>query len=228
MSYYMTTERTELNKLTYIDMKAIDDRVIPLLPFLNDQGHWELWVRGPNGLIDIHGVPVLSDYVSRHREQETDVYFEFINVMTKHTYWKEIVYFVDGIRHDFHNLGASLAKIDLFFELYKEKRTVSLFVATETEYIFTVCKSIYDLLQEVISGFWQKVQLTDIKLVKRNLPNTFHKMVMYNDQIMSINEIEERYQLPTRLAMFYYDTDLPPIFGPAGELVSSGPHESSF
>jgi hypothetical protein len=224
MGIYKTADMNEIKKLTYLDLSAIDDRYVPLFPFLNDNGKWEIWVPRPNGWVNIRGIPAQSDYFAKQRERETDISFEFLNVMTKHTYWPELVYFIDGIRHDLHNLSAALAKIDLYYELLKEKRPVTLFVATETEYIFMVCRSIFDLLQEVISGFWEKVQLTDPTINKLNLPKTFGKMVMNNNVLMSNEQIKNRYHLPTQLSLFYSESGsfFEKVRGYRDEIVHSG------
>ena len=206
MPRYKTTNLEELKKVSYLDCSRLEGRLVPLQPCLNDDGEWELWLPGPNGLVNTRAVPVESDYFARAPEKETDVYFDFINVMTKHAYWPDLAFFIDGIRNDIHNLGACLAKVDLFFELSKEGNPVSRFVATETEYIFTVCRSVFDLLQEVISRLWQRVQLHDQTIDKRNLPKTFRKMVLRDNKLMPSEQIRDKYNIPEQLADFYSET----------------------
>jgi len=199
-----TISRDELVKLPYLDHSVWDDRLVPILPYLNENGEWEHWWPVRDGLVNIKGTPIESDYFAKCPERDTDIYFWFVDFITKRAYFPDVVFFIDCIRNDLHNLGASLGKIDLFFRVRKETGSkVRRYVSTETEYIFTVCRSLYDLLQEVISRLWNRVQLLDKNVKKQKLPQSFRKMVLEDNKLMDPGRIQERYRLTKELADFY-------------------------
>ena len=195
----------EFKKISYLDCSVLGKRVFPLQPCYNENGQWEMWISGPNGLENIQAKPVEADYFAKKKERETDIYLQFINTMIKHAYWPDLIYYIDGIRHDIHNLGASVAKLNLFFGISRKNTPVIPFVATELEYIFAVCRSIFDLLQEVISRLWIKVELNDCGIHKNNLPKSFNKMVSRENTVLSREEIQNHFHLPYNLSSFYFN-----------------------
>lgn len=195
---------TELKKIPYIDVDHISGRAIPSLSFY-DGGEWHLWFPGPNGLVDLKGEPAESDYFAKEPEKDTDIYFDFLNFMNQRAYWRSVTHPINSIRHDLHNLGASLGKLGLFYEASKVKEmNVTRFVSTELEYIFVVCRSIFDLLQEIIAGLWDKIDLKDKTIVKRQLPKSFRRMIMESNSLMEVDEIQTKFQIPRDLAAFYF------------------------
>ena len=208
MSRHHTVNREELAKLPYFNHNIQDSRIVPLLPCFNDEGEWEVWLPGPSGLIRRQGtiIPVEGDYFAKHKERETDIYIEFLNFIAKRAYWPDLAYFVDSMRDDIHNLAASLEKIDLFLKIHREsQRNVSRFVSTETEYVVLTCRDLFDLLQVVISKVWKRVKLYDTSVKKKDsLPMKFSEMVLYNDQPLEPDGIQQRHGLPEPLAQFYF------------------------
>lgn len=61
------------------------------------------------------------------------------------------------------------------------------------------------MLQEIIAKIWGHVQLRDVSIQKKNLPESFRKMVLSDKKPMTQNEIEERYMIPPQLASFYFN-----------------------
>ncbi len=147
-----------------------------------------------------------SDYVAREPARESDLNFPFLEFMWKHASWPDIVPRINGLAEDVHNLAASLAKIDHFFK-YREQvgHGVTRFVETEVEYMFTVCRSLFDLLQEIVAAVWQRVRLLDdeTQAKKRELPKSFRKMVIYDTKLMDVEEIGAKFHIPAALAGFY-------------------------
>lgn len=206
MTSHLTVNREELSKLPYFNRAVQDNRIVPLLPCLNNDGEWELWIPGRDGLVRLRNpIPVEGDYFAKAPDKETDIYVEFLNFITKRAYWPDLASLVDGVREDIHNLAASLEKIDFFFETREQiHRDLSRFVSTEIEYIVTTCRSLFDLLQKVISKLWERVRLYDTSIQKKNsLPQSFRKMVLYDDNLQNLEEIQKRHGLPEPLADFY-------------------------
>jgi hypothetical protein len=202
-----SVRRSELIKLPYFDATVQDDRVVPLLPYINDEGKWEAWMPGRDGLVQMNPLEVVEGaYFAKSPVGETDVYIEFVNFVIKRIYWPDLASRLDCIRDDIHNLGASLAKIDFFFESRAQvKHSLSRFVSTELEYIVTTCRSLFDLFQKVVSGLWKRVKLYDTSIEKKTiLPDSFRAMVLYDNELQGPNEIAQRHGLPTPLADFYH------------------------
>jgi hypothetical protein len=76
-------------------------------------------------------------------------------------------------------------------------------VVTEIEYMFLTCRSIFDLLQEVIVALWSKVRIPNQDAKKANLPSTYRKMVLRDEKPMSKEEIANRFRLPEGIAAIY-------------------------
>ena len=195
---------SEFEKIPYIDTKNIGERVLTTLSFY-DENKWHFWLPTHNGLIKMIGEPSESDYFSRVREKETDIYFDFLNFIIQRASWPEVMHYIDGIRNDLHNLGASLGKLSLFHRCKEDTNIeVRRFVSTEIEYIFGVCRSMFDLLQEVIATLWMKrIILVDKNIKKKQLKSSFAKMVLSNNKLMNEGEIEKKFNLPVEMASFY-------------------------
>ncbi|SRR5258706_8834480 len=145
----------ELEKLSFIRYKQFDGRMIPLLSCYNDKNEWELWLPGPDGLVRIlGGEPIEALYFAKTCVEKDDGYLEFFNLVVKHLYFSDIVAFTNGIYDDLHNLAASIQKLELLFELWKEdsEQLSNRYISTELEYIFSTCRSIFDLLQDYGGG----------------------------------------------------------------------------
>jgi hypothetical protein len=196
---------SELKKIPYIDLANISGRAIPSLSFY-DGNEWHLWFPTPDGrLVDLKGEPAESDYFALEPQNETDLFFNFLNFMTQHAFWPSVIRPINSIRNDVHNLGASLSKLDLYYRISKEnKLETTRLVSTEIEYLFIVCRSIFDLLQDIISTIWDKVELKDKSIKKRHLPKSFREMILKSDSLMDVDTISTQFRIPPVLAEFYY------------------------
>jgi len=203
MARQATIKKSELIKIPFIDSKNIGSRVLTTLTFF-EKGEWQMWLPLPNGLTRMKGEPAEADYFARKPEKDTDIYLDFLNFMTQRACWADTMRFIDGIRNDIHNLGASLGKLDLFHRSSTDSSAeVRRFASTEIEYIFGVCRSLFDLLQAVIATLWRRIELLDKKIKKRQLPKSFRRMVLDGEELMTVEIIETRFHVPTELASFY-------------------------
>lgn len=195
---------SELSKIPFIDAGSIGGRVLTTLTFY-EEGEWHIWLPLQSELIKMKGEPKEADYFARSPEKDTDVYIEFLNFMTQRSCWADVMRAIDGIRNDIHNLGASLGKFELFYHASRNRRIeVTRFVSTELEYIFSVCRSLFDLLQEVIATLWQRIKLKDETIKKKQLPKSFRRMVIKDENLVPAEVIEERWRVPMAMAAFYH------------------------
>jgi len=193
----------ELRKIPFLDITNLNGRIIPALTFYDGE-KWHFWFPGPNGLIQLKAKPVEADYFGKSAECETDIYFEFLNFIIQHAYWPKVAVFIDAIQDDIHNLGASLEKFHLFYEVSKHRKTnLKRFVSTEIEYIIGTCRSLFDLLQSVIATLWDTVTLFDLNIKKKHLPKSFRPMIIKDDKFITAEEIKGIFKIPISLAEFY-------------------------
>jgi hypothetical protein len=198
-----------LLKLPYLDVTAIGDRTVNLMPMW-DGSHWLGWIVVDGDLLEINVSDVQQvDYIASQAATPTDMMIEFIEFMWQRASWPEICPLISRARSDIHNLATSLAKIDYFFESrLLIGHGVGHFVLTEIEYLFTVARSLFDLLQEVVARIWERVQLLDpaMQAQKRKLPPSFRKVLVKSGQPRSVEELETDFALPRSLAEFYVAT----------------------
>ena len=201
----------ELKKLSYLDVSALDGRTVNLMP-LWDGTDWHMWTDTPVGLIEMKIVDAAeSDYVAKSAARQSDLFIPFIHIMWQQASWGEICPLIIAISEDFHNMGTSVAKLRHFHESQKqiESRGTHKFASTELEYLVTLCRTTFDLLQEMIAVIWKtKVQLHDetAEAFRRahSLPKTFSKMVLHEKELMrNAAEIETQFGLPKPLAEQY-------------------------
>lgn len=193
-------------------------RVVNLMP-LWDGTAWHQWIDSPQGLIKIKVVGLTEgDYVGREAANASDLFIPFIDFMWQRASWPEIVDLITAIADDFHNMGTSVAKLRLFFDSQKKLPPMgaSRFASTELEYLVMLCRTVFDLMQEMISITWaKKVQLHEAEAEQRRkqvkLPDTFSKMVLVDKKRPRIPaEIEQKYGIPKLLAEEY--ANLTPFF----------------
>lgn len=197
----------EISKIEYLDYKNLMGRAIPSVPYRKSNGEWIMWLPQNGGLIWIYAEPAKSCYVAKESDSPNDVYLPFFDFLFKHVYYPKLLQKIDSIIEDFHNMCTVIAKIDSYFYILRgHRKDTPTFVRTELEYLFVLCRSMLDLLQGVVAFIWKEVELKTLNVKKKNLPASFRKMVLTSEQIMSRDEIGEKYQIPDLLANFYRDS----------------------
>lgn len=163
-----------------------------------------MWIPTDKGIQKIKGWPAEAFYFGDKPESEYDIYFHFLNFLAQKACFQSITKPLQGLNDDFFNLSASVAKIDFLYEKREEiKQGISRMVATEIEYIFSVCRSVFDLLQEIISKLWDTIRLVDSEAKKQAIPETFSKITKLLSNDINANLLVEKYGLPHQLAEFY-------------------------
>jgi hypothetical protein len=214
----------DLRKVAYLDTTQLGDRIVNLMP-LWDGVHWRMWFPTQGGLIEGKVVDTTeADYVAHDPAKPSDLFIPFVHVMWQRASWREICPLIIAICDDFHNMGTSVAKLRHFFGCRRTLApgSANRFSATELEYLATLTRTVFDLLQEMISIIWrEKVQLLDesAEAYRRghSLPETFSKVVLQDKQnFKSADGIERDYRLPRALAEQY--ANLGPFFSKLRDL----------
>jgi hypothetical protein len=194
---------SELAKVPQVDHANLGGRGLASLSFFVD-GEWSLWVPTKDGLIRLKGWPAEGFYFAAEPQADTDGYLHFLDFIAQLGNSPGVMRPMRGLMEDFFNLSASLKKFDILFEhSQKDRSGASRLVVTELEYLFALCKSIFDLLQEVVVAQWKNVELLDGTKRKRQLPNTFASVVLENNRIRTEDELVTKYAIPGELASFY-------------------------
>jgi hypothetical protein len=192
--------------LPYLNMEALAGRPIPLHEF-HDGNRWNIWVPLENGLLQplrVHdGIEMI--YLASKPVRGSDACFRFVDFIYKHVDINDIRSFIAALTSDIFNLGASLRKLDLLRAL-ENCDGKSRLVTTELEYLLLLCRSIFDLLQEIVSRIWDTIDLLDPSIKKNKLPGSFRKVVLFNNVIQSPQEIQSRFGLTPALATWYSES----------------------
>jgi hypothetical protein len=197
---------SELRKVPHLDHENLRGRNLASLTFYV-KGEWHFWIPTDAGLIRMKGWPAEGFYFAKEPESETDGYLHFLDFIAQLGNWPKVSRPLRGLMEDFFNLSASLKKFDILFEYSaKDRSGVARLVVTELEYLFSLCRSIFDLLQEVIAAQWEIVRLLDPTLKKRQLPLTFSAIILDSERIRTPEELVKRFLIPSQLADFYART----------------------
>lgn len=201
----MNLPRAEALKLPYL-RRDFGNRIIPLLPYIDDNGKTHLWLNQGDKLIYMKDTELIeSDYFAKEKYSEKDFYSWFLD-----TIYQRLTGFGDSntitaIREDLHNLSCIFKKLKLFFQVRKDL-DIQRFIVMEIEYIFYSCRSLFDLLQFFIRNIWDNVSVKNPKYSKNQLPSSFAKMTLTGDSIVKSKVLIEKYGIPKGLADFYYST----------------------
>jgi hypothetical protein len=201
----------QLKKLPYLDVSAVGGRTVKLMP-LWDGTDWHMWFDTPAGLIKGQIVDTTeSDYLAVSAASPSDIFIPFIHIMWQQASWSEICPFILAISEDFHNMGTSVAKLKHFHAFRKQSGNSGAhkFALTELEYLVTLCRATFDLMQEMIGSLWKtRVRLFDeqAEALRRahSLPKTFSKVVLHEkERLRNAVEIEAKFGLPKPMAEQY-------------------------
>jgi len=199
--------------LSHLNISDTDliDRTIPLFS-LYENNEWKKYIRSNNDFIRLKIVDIVDGfYFSKQPVLKNDLKLIFFNVMLKKANFKEKSKFIIYILDDIQNLSASIEKINLFYTMRDKINSVILskYISTELEYIFKVSRSIYDLLQELITVIWNKFEYIDKiqekKQFCKNCKSSFNSVIELNNKLSSIDELVNRHKIPYQLAEFYHN-----------------------
>lgn len=195
----------DLNGIPFFDLSQAGGKFVSSLTFFDD-GEWRIWFNlGEGKYIESKGWPAEGFYYSKSRERETDLYFHFLDFIAQKASYQEIIKPLNGLHDDLFNLSASLAKIS-HIHLTKDSLGSgdSRMVMTEIEYMFSVCRSMIDLFQEIAAQLWGKVKLFgESPAEQKKLRKSFSDMIWYKDRLTNEEELETRFGLPPLWADFY-------------------------
>lgn len=204
----MMTIRTELlAEIPYLNHADLAGRFISSLSFY-DGGEWQIWLLGGEGseqkLFRMQGWPAEGCYFARSPVETGDLYLPSFDFVGRIACFAELQKTVSAIQDDLLNLSTSLAKL-AHLQSVKDRipRGLSRMATTEVEYVVLVCRSLFDLFQEILLKLWDRVQLIDPAARKRRLKSSFARTMLVGEQPLAPFEIADRFGLPLQIAECY-------------------------
>ena len=149
------------------------------------------------------GWPAEAFYYAAEPENQSDIRSRFLNFLAQVGNITPVKRSFSAIEDDIFNLSASLAKLKVLHSSTAYPSGVERFAATEVEYILFVCRSLFDLLQEVLQELWKIIALTDPSIKKKALKKSFADMTLHANEILSARAIAAKFNLPLPIAECY-------------------------
>ncbi len=182
---------------------------LPLFPVYDADG-WHCWMPTPDGRI-AHLRPQNmpeGKYLAKAKAAPDDLYFPFLDFFVQRLFSNGALRgWLDAIVDDLWCLSTSMAKLEFFYRssLADKQIDFTWMVGTEIEYIVSVLRNVYDLLQEVIVIVWKSIQLQGCDRKNQELKNSFAYMTMRGDgdKLMSAADIASLRKVPDWLAAYY-------------------------
>lgn len=165
-----------------------------------DDLDWFTWHYDGEGVVITDAPSSEGAYFAKEAASKKDLFFPFINFYIQHATTPDLLGIITDIVDDVHNLATCLSKIALYQHLdINSNFPTRRFAISEIEYIFSVCRSIYDQLQFLAMKSWERVQTKG----KNQMPPTFSKVVLHGNDTISSKYLEKKYGIPASLAEFY-------------------------
>ncbi|MFC4237139.1 hypothetical protein ACFOY8_18190 [Thalassospira xianhensis] len=201
-----------LSELNHLNLRQLQRRKLNLMPLWENE-EWHLWFDVGGGKL-MRGRMVdaaHSLYAGKQPAKPHDLLLPFLEFGWQRASWPEVCPHLIALENDFHLLCASVAKLDHFFDARQaiDPLIISSFVQSEIEFVLTVSRSVFDLLQQYVSWLWNNtVELLDEeqeKIRKQNkLPEkSFQKVIFKNNTRQDSEQITRKYVIPDKLAQTY-------------------------
>lgn len=203
--------KSSVANIPHLNHAQLDGRFISTVHFWHD-GVWTLYLETEEGMRAIPAWPAEGFYFGKSAQAETDFKLHFLDFTAQRACYLGLEKPILGIRDDLFNMGASVAKIKLLHDTKAQNSLgVTRMVATEVEYIYSLCRGIYDLLQEYASKLWEMYKPAEpTKQKGKNqpkmyptLPNSFAEMALNNGTPRSVAELTAKYRIPIDWASIY-------------------------
>ena len=198
-------DRCRLTEIPFLDHAELGpDRFVPALLFHDGEG-WRIWlqIEEPGYFIETKAWPAECCYFGRSAEQASDIGSAFLTFIGQRANFKEVMKPFAALQDDYFNLSASLKKLELLRAYHLREHGVSRLVQTEIEYVFVLCRSMFDLLQEIVAKLWDKITLLDGSVRKRQLKESFSNMVLSGNSMRTSDQLINAFGLPDQLARCY-------------------------
>jgi hypothetical protein len=191
----------DLYDIPFLDREQLDGRFVGSMLFFDGDWHAFMEFENERQVIWTTAWPAEATYYGTRPESPTDLSTAFLQLLGQHANFPAVQRHFGAILDHIYSLGASLYKLEV---LHAGKHPGSARLATtEIEYLLTVCRSMFDHLQEILAKLWDYVRLTEETTKKQGLPASFRKMVLAEGRRQTPEELSARYGLPLAIADVY-------------------------
>lgn len=194
---------SRIDEIPFLDQKQLArSPFVPCLTF-HSGGVWRIWLQTaePNQFVEISGTPAEAHYWAAAPERPEDFTTGFLNFIAQHSYRPNLTRSFSGFSDDLLNLSTALTKLEV---LHREKSQGGERMAgTELEGVLATCRSLFDLLQEMLCSIWNNIRLKDTSVHKNGLPRSFADVVTKGGRARTKEELGEAYGLPPEIADCY-------------------------
>jgi hypothetical protein len=150
---------------------------------------------------------VVGSYFAQHPENpDEDFEFPLATLITQHLSVADALERSREIEADVRQCAAVLEKYHLMTrDAESRPMAAARLVGTELEYLLTLIRSMYDLLQCLVRDLSSRlIDLDDgRKLLTKQLPSSFREMVLQEKRLLSADDIISRRGVPRALADWY-------------------------
>jgi len=201
---------SELDRLPYVDFVPTDGRrVLIQVPYFDPAGsEWHLYFRPQKGMIGriAGGEPVYGSYFAREpQDVNRDLELPISTLVTQRLSFGGLPKRLGLLEHDVHNCAAILEKYEMISAMGAERGTSQVLVATEIEYLLTLVRAMFDLLNLIVAEAAQLFvnKTNNQKIVKNSLPDSFARVALNGEELRTGDEIVAKYKLPAPVANWY-------------------------
>lgn len=194
-----------LEEIPFITHAPRDGRDVVLQPWHDhDKREWDMYFEArPGDFVRIAMIEYHSGiFYSTRQVVNSDVEMPLVGLVAQHLSFKGIPRLLFSLVDDFNMLCACLKKVAIFASL--EDDCSSLLIRSELEYLFSLVRAMYDILQKLVGKIAKLLDPQDGGSRISQMPDSFAKIVLDGDRIRSIEELECKYSLPLPLARFYH------------------------
>lgn len=200
MNFGKTGSLSDIPFLTKADLRG---RFLACTVF-HDADEWQMWMQlEADRFVKVRAWPAESFYFAASPENENDICSEFLNFVAQSANLSSVMKPFSAIQDDIFNLSASLAKLPILHLSGPQSPGSTRLAATEVEYILFICRSLFDLLQEVLKSLWDSILLADPSVKKKELKKSFADMTLHANTPRTAKQIADRFNLPMPLAECY-------------------------
>jgi hypothetical protein len=199
-------------ELPYLDKKISQDRLIPVIPFFNQEDKdWYLFFKEEDDtFIRLAGGEVVTGVYLAEQPVDCrkDFALPFFTFILQHVSSRRVFGLLHQLTDDIHNFSSILQK---YLALTSQIRLTGIGSGTyqlfrpEVEYLIILIRSYYDLFQKLAKQMMAIVHRLDVPKLRLadDLPDSFTKMVLSGDIPRLQEDIEKKFRLPASLAAFY-------------------------
>jgi hypothetical protein len=200
----------ELRKLPYVKNLPAPGRAISLRSFWDDRARdWILFLQVAPGELGriAGGETALGSYFGYVPYDATaDLELPIATLVSQYLSFPDVNEVCNSFENDANHLAAVMEKYRIMSHLRSTPGiAASSLIGTELEYLLVLCRSMYDLVQELAKRLAGRLVRLDGSTAKaiRNLPPSFRKIVLDDRRLRDSSEIQHRFGLPSELADFY-------------------------